>query len=182
MEVIYFLLLLSSQLCFGTHCSCFSWEVQGLRAITGFCHRAAKTVFSPALLKSPGTLALSACACGMQPAPLCGISSTMGSPGGARELNTRACDSHWATQPAGGLMWFGKQIKENVLKCFEALSGNWRKQSRVLFILASQKDFYKNLKAMYNSGELLFSFLLLCGFLCLTLPYHHANIQRKREK
>lgn len=94
---------------------------------------------------------------------------------------TRACDSHWALQPAEGfnVVW---QANEGKCQCFGDFSGNWKKQTSVLFISTSQKDFYKNLKAILFRKATLVSFLLLCMFHSLTLPYHHTNIQRKREK
>lgn len=90
---------------------------------------------------------------------------------------TRACDSHRALQPVGRLMWFGKQMKQNasVLKLFQGTEGN-RPQS----FLTSQKDLYKNLKAMYISGEQHFSLCVSFSYIAL-LSYKYTEKVREEK-
>lgn len=66
---------------------------------------------------------------------------------GVRDGVTHAWDSHFALQPAGGLMWFGKQVMEKAsdLKLVQGTEGN---RSKSFFILTSQQVLYKNIKAM----------------------------------
>lgn len=126
MEVIYFLLLLSSQLCFGPHCSSLLMRSSGAQSHLGvFPPRAAKTMLSPALLNCPGTWAhFLHVHLGVQPASACGISLAVERAGGACEMKSPvlvAVAEH--LQPAGGfnVAW---QANDGKCQCFEALSGN----------------------------------------------------------
>lgn len=179
--MIYFLLLLSSQLCFGT--CCLLLRRSGAQSLHGiFPQSCQDSMFSPALLKSPGTLGHFLHVHVVSSQHLCVASAQQrGAWWVMTDEVTRACDSHWALQTVAGfnVVW---QANEGKCQWFEAFSGNWKKQTWVLFISTSEKDFYKNLMAILFRRATLVSFLLLCVFLSLILPNHHTNIQRKRKK